>query len=115
MKNFKLVLITVLFGVIIFSSCSIKEPVACFTMDKTTAKVGETVTFTDCSTDVTRRILKTGDLASGIPIAVDFESGTAQHVYNIAGTYTVNLDALNCKKDNKCKSDKTSQIITITP
>lgn len=112
MKNFKLVLIIVPF--VIISSCSIKEPVACFTIDKTTAKVGETVTFTDCSTDVTRRILKTGDSASGIPIAVDFESGTAQHVYNVAGTYTVNLEALNCKKDNKCKSDKTSQIITIT-
>jgi len=113
MKSIKLVLI-IAASIILMSSCR-KEPKACFTIDKTTAKVGETVTYTDCSTDATRRVLTTGDLASGIPIAVDFESGTAQHIYNSAGTYTVNLEALNCTKDNKCKSDKTSQTITITP
>lgn len=71
--------------------------------------------FTDCSTEATRRVLTTGELASGLPIAVDFESGTAQYTYHVAGTYTVELEALNCTKDNKCKSNKTSQTITITP
>lgn len=113
MKPIKLVLITVA-SIILMTGCR-KEPKACFTIDKTTAKVGETVTFKDCSTDVTRRILKTGDLASGIPIAVNFESGTAQHIYNATGTYIVELEALNCTKNNKCNSDKTSQTITITP
>lgn len=113
MKKKKLFLILLSFGFVI-SSCR-KQPTACFKMDKITAKVGETVTFTDCSTDVTRRVLTTGDLASGIPIAENFESGTAQHIYHIVGTYTVELDALNCSKNNKCKSDKTSQTITITP
>lgn len=113
MKTMNLVLITVA-SIILMTGCR-KEPQACFTIDKTTAKVGETVIFKDCSTDVTRRILKTGDLASGTPIAVDFESGTAQHIYNATGTYTVELEALNCTKDNKCKSNKTSQTITIIP
>lgn len=113
MKTIKLFSI-IATAIILMTGCQ-KEPKACFTIDKPTAKVGETVTFKDCSTDVTRRILKTGELASGIPMAVDFESGTAQHIYNIAGTYTVELEALNCTKDNKCRSDKTSQTITIIP
>jgi len=113
MKKIKLMLVAALICAI-FSSC-LKEPKACFTIDKTTAKVGETVTFTDCSIDVTRRVLTIGETASGFPMAVDFENGTAQHIYHTTGTFTVELEALNCKKDNKCKSDKTSQTITIIP
>lgn len=113
MKSIKLVLI-IATTIILMTSCR-KEPTACFSINKATAKVGETVIFTDCSTDATRRVLTIGEFASGFPMAVDFESGTAQHFYHTVGAYTVELEALNCTKDNKCKSDKTSQTITITP
>lgn len=89
-----------------------KKPKACFKMDKTEAQIGEEITFNDCSENTTRRILKTGDLASGIPIVEDFETGVAKHVYHQAGTYTIELESLFCKNE-KCKSDKTTQVIKI--
>lgn len=114
-NNMKIITIfSALLLVTTLSSCH-KEPTACFSMDKTSAQVGETVTFTDCSKDITATTLKPGVLASGVPIALFFENGTAQFTYNSAGTYTVELEALNCKNGNKCKSDVITQTISVEP
>lgn len=96
---------------VIVTSCY-KQPKACFTVDKTEAAIGEVVTFKDCSENTTRRVLTIGETASGFPIAVDFETGTATYIYHAKGTYTVELESLFCKGD-KCRSDKTTQTIII--
>lgn len=111
MKNiiFKCALLT-----LITSSC-LKEPNACFDVDKTTAQVSETITFSDCSTNTTKLILKPGVDASGVPIALSFQNGKAQFTYNQEGTYNVQLEALNCKSGNKCKNDVVTKQIIIKP
>lgn len=98
-----------------FVASCVKDPKACFKADKTTVNTSETITFSDCSTNATKLILKPGVTASGVPIALSFENGKAQFTYHQAGTYTVELEALNCKNGNKCKSDVISQQIIVEP
>jgi PKD repeat protein len=98
--------ITILLFVILVFSCEKREetaqPVACFEPSKTTAGVGETITFIDCSENVEKYAWNFGDNS-----AISRESSPS-HAYTEPGTYTVILTVFN-----KEKTDETSVTITI--
>ena len=79
------------------------KPVAAFTMDKNSALTGDTVTFTNQSTDATSYSWEFGD--DSISIAEN-----PRHAFRKHGSYTV---ILNCTGDGGTNS--TSKEITILP
>ncbi|MBX7109605.1 MAG: PKD domain-containing protein [Chitinophagales bacterium] len=88
-----------------FASCKKdSNPVACFTVDKTTINAGETINFNaNCSTDTFHWEWDFGDGANG-------EGTTLSHTYNNAGTYTVMLAAHN---EDMTMMDDAMQTITV--
>lgn len=87
--------------------CPTQPPVANFTASATTICVGQSVTFTDTSTNVPGAW--TWTLPGGTP-----NSSTAQNptvVYNTAGTYTVTLQAANF---NGLDTKTVTNMITVT-
>ena len=76
--------------------CPTQPPVASFTASATTVCVGQSVTFTDTSTNIPGAWI--WNLPGGTP-----NTSTAQNptvVYNTAGTYTVTLQAFNYNGNN---------------
>jgi PKD repeat protein len=116
MKAFKVVFFLFALSMITLSSCKKEDdslepmnqpkpepPVASFSMDKTTAEEGETITFTNESEKGEEYLWDFGDNE----IAA---TEHASHYYKNKGTHTVVLTATN---DDG--SDEVSQEITITP
>ncbi|WP_224997249.1 hypothetical protein [Cesiribacter sp. SM1] len=87
------------------TSCS--HPEACFSMDKESARVGETVTFTDCSTDSGMTRIYTGDGNVGV-----FANGKYTYEYTAAGSYKVDVSATESSDGGN--SNTTSKTIVIT-
>lgn len=102
----KKVLFFLVFGALFtFSNCMKMDPVGCIaTSTPTTGKVGVSLTFTSCSTDVHHEEWDFGDAATAT-------GTTVTHAYSKAGTFTVKLVAYN---EAKTKSDAKTQTITIT-
>lgn len=91
------------------SSCGYPE--ACFTMDKETAKVGETVTFTNCSTGANKFVIYPGDDDT---IGGEFTNGQFTYIYSTPGNYKVVVSATDLKSNGEGKSNDTSKHIVIT-
>ncbi|OFX26378.1 MAG: hypothetical protein A2033_05355 [Bacteroidetes bacterium GWA2_31_9] len=105
-KQFQTIAIYVFVGAMLIA-VSCKKPVASFTSDLTSAKVGEVITFTNTSTDAA---LSMWDFGDGTQSS---STQTVQtHVYQKTGTYTVSLMAT--KRNGKKPSDATTIDITIT-
>lgn len=105
-KQFQTIAIYVFVGAMLIA-VSCKKPVASFTSDLTSAKVGEVITFTNTSTDAA---LSMWDFGDGTQSS---STQTVQtHVYQKTGTYTVSLMA--AKRNGKKPSDATAIDITIT-
>jgi PKD repeat protein len=98
----KLLVICALPLALTFSSCK-KNPVACFTADKTSVEIAETVTFESCATDANIIEWDFGDGATA-------EGESATHAWTIPGTYVVQMKVLS--KNDK-KSDRYSVAITV--
>ncbi len=88
---------------IFFAASCTKQPAACFSANKTTADIGETVTFSNCATDASSYQWDFGDGSKA-------EGESASHTYTKAGVYIVQLKTLS--KDKK-KLDKYSVAITV--
>jgi PKD repeat protein len=107
-KSLLLSLLSVI--VLMMSSCSKEDdpPVAAFSMDKTTAHVGETITFTNLS-------LNYG------PFGWDFGDGTHEYVnrnpthsYSSPGSYTIDLWVVSRSDSDNYGSDTVTKTILIT-
>lgn len=91
----------------LFITFSCKKPAASFTADKATAKVGETVTFTNSSIADAKAMWDFGDGTQSLST-----QNTITHVYAKAGTYNVTLSA--AKKNGKKPSEAPATVITVT-
>jgi PKD repeat protein len=102
----QIILITMILGITI---CGCRKPKykACFTADKTTANVGDTLTFTDCSDydgNVTLALWSFGDGAR-----INSNGGeSVKHAYNTIGEYEVML--LIGEKENSSEQSKIIKI-----
>jgi len=101
-KKFIKVVILIILSGLVFSSCK-KAPVACFTASKTSATIGETIIFTNCSKDAESYEWTFGDAGTSTEV-------NPGHAYSVAGVYTVTLKVIS--KNGK-KSDAVSETITI--
>ncbi|MCK4663814.1 MAG: PKD domain-containing protein [Bacteroidales bacterium] len=77
-------------------------PTACFTPSTTTASIGESIIFTNCSQNATSYSWAFGDGATST-------ATSPSHSYSSAGTYNVTLTA-----SDGSNTDQTSRSITIT-
>jgi PKD repeat protein len=98
----KLIFILTVVSVFIFSSCK-KLPEACFTADKTTIEIGDTVTFTSCASEANSVSWDFGDGTTG-------EGESVTHSFAASGTYIVQM-RVTSKKDKS--SDRYSIVITV--
>lgn len=96
--------ILILIAAVILCMCSKEppEPLAAFTMSKTSALIGESVQFTNQSKDATSYLWNFGDGSSSSEVSVS-------HTFQTAGNFTVSLTA---KSDIGVNS--TSKNITIS-
>lgn len=100
---------TALFSVFLFAgllllSCEGSKPESCFIIqDKGSLSVGDTVKFSNCSLNATSYAWDFGD-------GNTTEAFIPEHVYEAAGTYTVQLTV-----GNNGKSESSSETVTITP
>jgi PKD repeat protein len=109
MKRYLLLSLLALFIISINSCNKDLDPVASFSMSKTTAKVGETITFTNLSKNYG---VITWDFGDG---SIDWHFNTT-HVYSSAGTFNVRLIVF-AKNGNKTDipSTESKKTIIITP
>lgn len=107
MKNKITKLVSAIMVGTMFITFSCKKPAASFTADKSTAKVGETVTFTNASTKDSKDMWDFGDGTQSLS-----SQNTITHVYEKAGTYNVTL--MVSKKNGKKESDAPATVITIS-
>jgi len=84
------------------TSCK-KQPAACFSSDKTSVEIGETVSFESCATDAETIEWDFGDGTTA-------EGESAAHSWDAPGTYLVQMKVLS-KKDKKI--DRFSATITV--
>src|SRR5690606_14633352 len=87
---------------VVASSCN-KQPLACFTADKTTVDISETVTFESCTEDADEVTWNFGDGTTA-------EGTTVTHAWTVPGTYVVHIRALS---KNKKKTDRYSIAVTV--
>jgi PKD repeat protein len=84
-----IVLLTAL--LLVFSACKRKHKYqACFNFDKSSAKVGEVVTFTNCSNYDKGYTNARWTFGDGT-IVDSKDSESVQHTYNAVGNYQINL------------------------
>jgi PKD repeat protein len=83
---------------------SVDKPVACVKISETSVKIGDTVTFTSCSTGATSYAWTLGDDTT------IYTTPTVQHVYRVSGLKYV---ALTVKNSSGIDSSATS--ITVIP
>jgi PKD repeat protein len=110
MKKSKLLSLLVILGLILIS-CNKEDdpPEAAFSMDKTTAHVGETVTFINLSLNAGMTIWYFGD-GTNDPI-----NKNPTHSYSSAGSYTITLTVIKRSDSNSKKgADNASKTILIT-
>src|SRR5690606_468360 len=84
------------------TSCK-NQPAACFSSDKTSVEIGETVSFESCATDAETIEWDFGDGTTA-------EGESAAHSWDAPGTYLVQMKVLS-KKDKKI--DRFSATITV--
>ncbi|OFX28564.1 MAG: hypothetical protein A2X08_07200 [Bacteroidetes bacterium GWA2_32_17] len=70
-------------------SCNRPHPTACFTISKPTANIGDTIIFTNC-TDYDGGSTSTVWHLGDTQIVNNGEN--VQHIYNIAGQYSVSIE-----------------------
>jgi Tol biopolymer transport system component len=112
MKN-PIINILIVSAIILFSACE-KNPIGCFNASSNNVKVGETVTFTDCSTKA-----KGWQLDKGTPSNYSWDFGDGQtatgsavdHSWSSPGVYAVTLVVKDKDGD---RSATISQNITVT-
>ncbi len=102
MKKNTLMIISAIFVISTFTSCQ-KEPVAKFSANKTNAKTGEEIAFTNESTDAGSYSWDFGDNNTSTE-----ENPT--HTYETAGSYIVELTVYS---DNEKESDSYTQSISV--
>ena len=94
----------------LLTACRKHHYKACYTVNKTTANIGDTLTFNNCSD-------YDGVAPSNLYIDWDFGDGTSldlhtnasqQHKYTATGKYTVTLGV-----GEKERGDQTTQVITV--
>jgi PKD repeat protein len=80
----KLLLLLTLFSAFIFNACkkAIENPVACFTTNKSSVEIGETVNFESCAENAVKVEWDFGD-------GTTKEGTTVSHSYTESGTYVV--------------------------
>jgi len=86
----------------LFNGCQ-KEPSACFTMSKSSAVVGEEITFTNCTLEGVNYEWNFGDNTTS-------NEESPKHAYSSTGTYTITLKSTS-KKDKK--TDFITETVTI--
>jgi hypothetical protein len=96
-----------LFLISVLVSC--KKPEACLTASSTNVKVGEDITFTDCSTDSKKSKIDFGDNQS---LSKTFE-GSITYAYTNPGTFDAKIEVYN-KRDNK-KDESVTKITVAAP
>ena len=94
------------FVLILMSSCQ-KEPSTSFTMSKTSIKVGETVSFTNTTSDGDSYEWSFGDGQTST-------SASPTQTYNSAGTFTITLTAYSKNGKKKDKATATLTVIQTT-
>jgi hypothetical protein len=88
----------------LLASC--KKPEACITASPTTAKIGQPITFTDCSTDATVSRINPGDGTNEIQV-----NGTLSYGYTSApGDYTATINLYNNHDKRKASASTTITI-----
>ncbi len=95
-RNYFLPVLLVL-GMYLFLSCEMEEdkmPSACFTASKTSAMVGDSISFSNCSSDATLYGWNFGDGTTSPELA-------PTHQYESSGNYSVTLTAYNKDKANQ--------------
>jgi PKD repeat protein len=92
---------------ILLSSCN--KPEACIKASSTTAKIGQTITFTDCSVDAKVSKITYGDGTKEKEI-----SGSATYAYTEAGEYTATLNVYNNRDKRKSSSSTTISVVNPT-
>lgn len=107
MKKIKLLLVAGMFG-LAFTSCS-KDPVACFTLDKTTAAVNTPIVAdASCSVDAEKYMW----MESGDGSLSEFENSTPEiaiFTYSEPGNYTIRLKVKSGRNETEI-----SKPVTIT-
>lgn len=89
--------------------CPTQPPVASFTASATTICVGQSVTFTDTSTNLPGAWIWT--LPGGTPNSATVQNPTV--VYNTAGTYNVTLQAFNYNGNNTVTQTNYINVIAV--
>ena len=102
MRQILFMTVALLAGTTVMTSC--KKLVACLDADVTTAKLGQPVTFKDCSENGYDMSVKFGD--------GKFTTSSAQltHTYHAPGSYTATIDV---SSKNGKKSDNASVTISV--
>ncbi len=100
MKKTQLIIINLI--IFLLTACT-KKPSASFTADKTTVKVGETVTFANASKNGQIYYWEFGDGTTS-------QTRYPSHIYKNSGSYNVTLTV---STNDKKKSSNTSTIITV--
>ena len=102
----KSVVVILICFLIIVSSCT-RKPEACITASVTTAKLGQLIIFTDCST-------RAGDdwkLEFGDGKSIDdFNNAPLEHVYESPGTFNATYAVWT---ENKKKTDETTLVLVV--
>lgn len=98
----KTLLLFVMSVSLFLASCT-KQPIACFSADKTNVEIGETIAFTSCAKDAEKVEWSFGDGETAT-------TSEATHAYTAPGTYLVTLKVFS-KKDKKV--DNFSVVITV--
>ncbi|OFY21260.1 MAG: hypothetical protein A2W98_14865 [Bacteroidetes bacterium GWF2_33_38] len=93
----------------IFITSCIKKPEACIEASNDNPSLGETVSFTDCSTNAEDFELDFGDGSN----KVDKSDDIMTHVYETPGTFTVSLTAYS--KEDKKSNETTLSIVVQEP
>jgi len=74
------------------SSCD-KSPVACISMDQSSAAVGTAIEFTSCSEKALSYIWKFEGPAGAPENSIQWSETTFSRAFSVSGTYTVTLTA----------------------
>lgn len=97
--------ITLIIMILGITLCGCRKPKykACFTVDKTTANIGDTLTFTNCSDYDGESKFSLWSFGDGVKINTNGEENV-KHVYLVEGEYEVNL--LIGEKENSSRQSK---------
>lgn len=96
----KLSLVFLFFGLLVFSSCGKKKPVACFALPIDRFEVGEQYAFKDCSVGASEYLYDFGDGNTSA-------NASPTHTYNEPGDYNISLRVKGKKGEDELKRQVT--------